>query len=100
MRNADELKSNGMIPGTFNIPRKSNTNTKRAEMKHPIVIIISIFQAVAELEDAFKMTDDAFQVKYGFDKASPNLCFSCQAGRRAQAAIEKLKGVLPEKNMK
>jgi len=51
--------------------------------------------------DAFKnLSEEQFLAKYGFDKNSKNLVFSCRSGKRAEAAIDNLKGVIPTENVR
>ena len=47
---------------------------------------------MSEIWDAFQMTPDEFQSKYGFAKPDTNdpILIYCLAGRRAQVAADKL----------
>lgn len=49
-----------------------------------------------EVVDAFKLPPAEFLKKYGVEKDATTFCFSCQAGKRAAIAAEKVKTILPE----
>ncbi|KAI9584315.1 rhodanese domain-containing protein CG4456-like isoform 1-T1 [Glossina fuscipes fuscipes] len=65
VRNADEVASTGLIPGSINIP-------------------------LHDLEDAFTMSERHFQHRYNRDKPSKNsvIIFSCLKGVRAQKGTD------------
>ena len=64
VRTLRELQAEGKIPGSFNIP-------------------------IANIEEAFRMNDEIFKNKYGFDKPKKtdlNVVLTCKAGGRAKFA--------------
>ncbi|XP_022242233.1 thiosulfate sulfurtransferase/rhodanese-like domain-containing protein 1 [Limulus polyphemus] len=68
VRTFQELTDVGLIPGSMNIP-------------------------LAELENAFHLSPDEFQNKYGFLQPSKNdesIVITCRSGRRAKEGVEKM----------
>ena len=50
-----------------------------------------MFLTVGSVEDAFNMSPEDFQVKYGVEKPTmddPNIIFHCRAGVRSLSAME------------
>ncbi len=93
VRSRQELETDGAIVGSYVVPSKSISSSTLRQKKRRLTT--SLIKA-PELDQAFQLDDAAFLAKYCFPKPAKDatdVVVACKSGRRALAAINKLRAV-------